>query len=83
MIKKEVSYIPAVLIGIGIAVIGLAIIFLIASSGSTGIDDCRKTSATTAEYRGCIAVEQCRSDFKGNSQLIGSCIADVIIRSIE
>ena len=79
--KKEVM--QAALIGFGIAVIGITIVIIIAINSGGGSDRCKETSNTTAEYRGCIAVEKCRSDFEGNGTLIGDCIADVIIQGLR
>jgi len=70
----------AALVGIGIAIIGISIVIFIslASSNGSGID-CKETSSTTGEYRACIAFERCRTEFKGNPELSGSCIADIFL----
>lgn len=79
------AFMQGALIGIGIVILGisLAVLLAISINNDNGTDRCKETSTTTAEYRGCIAVEQCRTDFEGNPKLIGSCIADVIISSIQ
>lgn len=75
---KEDSYIAAILIGIVGIIVGAVIIMVIVSN-TGGTDRCSEVSQTTAEYRGCVAYEQCHSDFEGNTKLIGSCIADIIL----
>lgn len=68
------------LIGLGLAIIAIAIITIIVSviGSGTNTSFCKETSDTTAEYRVCLAFERCRTEFKDNPELSGSCIADII-----
>ena len=58
------------------AAISVTTVIFISSDDAT--DACRNNSITTDQYRACVAVENCRSEFKDNPQLIGSCFADLL-----
>lgn len=69
----------ALIVTVSIITIGMVITVIIAVSVSNNnTDECKDISNTTSEYRACVAVEKCRSEFRPNSQLVGSCIADII-----